>query len=38
MNRNLNIKIAYWYYELGMTQDEIAKRLKKEIKTAIGKS
>ena len=27
MNRNLNIKIAYWYYELGMTQDEIAKRL-----------
>lgn len=27
MNRNINIKIAYWYYELGMTQDEIAKRL-----------
>lgn len=27
MNRNLNIKIAYWYYGLGMTQDEIAKRL-----------
>ncbi len=27
MNRNLYIKIAYWYYELGMTQDEIAKRL-----------
>lgn len=27
MNRNLNIKIAYWYYTLGMTQDEIAKRL-----------
>ena len=27
MNRNLNVKIAYWYYELGMTQDEIAKRL-----------
>ncbi|MDY5986220.1 sugar-binding transcriptional regulator [Sporofaciens sp. SGI.106] len=27
MKRNLNIKIAYWYYTLGMTQDEIAKRL-----------
>lgn len=27
MNRNLYIKIAYWYYTLGMTQDEIAKRL-----------
>ena len=27
MNRNINIKIAYWYYGLGMTQDEIAKRL-----------
>lgn len=27
MNRNLYIKIAYWYYDLGMTQDEIAKRL-----------
>ena len=27
MKRNLNIKIAYWYYTLGMTQDEISKRL-----------
>ena len=27
MKRNLYIKIAYWYYTLGMTQDEIAKRL-----------
>ncbi|MGI6095250.1 MAG: sugar-binding transcriptional regulator [Lachnospiraceae bacterium] len=27
MDRNLNIKIAYWYFTLGMTQDEIAKRL-----------
>lgn len=27
MERNLNVKIAYWYYTLGMTQDEIAKRL-----------
>ncbi len=27
MNRNLNIKIAYWYYILELTQDEIAKRL-----------
>lgn len=27
MNRNLYVKIAYWYYTLGMTQDEIAKRL-----------
>lgn len=25
--RNLYIKIAHWYYTLGMTQDEIAKRL-----------
>lgn len=27
MKRNLYVKIAYWYYTLGMTQDEIAKRL-----------
>ena len=27
MKGNLYIKIAYWYYTLGMTQDEIAKRL-----------
>lgn len=27
MKRNLNIKIAYWYYVLGLTQDEIARRL-----------
>lgn len=27
MERNLYVKIAYWYYTLGMTQDEIAKRL-----------
>ncbi len=27
MNRNLYVKIAYWYHTLGMTQDEIAKRL-----------
>ena len=27
MRRNLNVKIAYWYHTLGMTQDEIAKRL-----------
>ena len=27
MNRNIYIKIAYWYYVLGLTQDEIAKRL-----------
>lgn len=27
MNRNLYTKIAYWYYILGLTQDEIAKRL-----------
>lgn len=27
MNRNLYTKIAYWYYVLGLTQDEIAKRL-----------
>lgn len=27
MNRNLKIKIAYWYYILELTQDEIAKRL-----------
>ena len=27
MERNLHVKIAYWYYTLGMTQDEIAKRL-----------
>lgn len=27
MNRNLYTKIAYWYYVLGQTQDEIAKRL-----------
>ncbi len=27
MKRNIYIKIAYWYYTLGMTQDEIAKRL-----------
>ena len=26
-DRNLYIKIAHWYYTLGMTQDEIAKRL-----------
>lgn len=26
-NRSLYIKIAHWYYTLGMTQDEIAKRL-----------
>lgn len=25
--KNLYIKIAHWYYTLGMTQDEIAKRL-----------
>lgn len=27
MNRNLYTKIAYWYYVLELTQDEIAKRL-----------
>lgn len=27
MRENVYIKIAYWYYTLGMTQDEIAKRL-----------
>ena len=27
MKRNLYTKIAYWYYVLGFTQDEIAKRL-----------
>lgn len=27
MKRDLHVKIAYWYYILGMTQDEIAKRL-----------
>jgi DNA-binding transcriptional regulator LsrR (DeoR family) len=27
MNRDLYIKIAFWYHALGMTQDEIAKRL-----------
>lgn len=27
MRENLYIKIAYWYYVLGLTQDEIAKRL-----------
>ena len=27
MKRNLEIKIAYWYYTLGLTQDEIARRL-----------
>ena len=27
MNRNLYVKIADWYHTLGMTQDEIAKRL-----------
>ena len=27
MNRNLYTKIAYWYYVLGLTQDEIARRL-----------
>lgn len=27
MNRDLYIKIAFWYYSVGMTQDEIAKRL-----------
>lgn len=27
MKRNLYTKIAYWYYVLGLTQDEIAKRL-----------
>ena len=27
MNRNVYTKIAYWYYILGLTQDEIAKRL-----------
>lgn len=27
MNRNLYIKIAYWYHTLGLTQDEIAKKL-----------
>lgn len=27
MKKNIYIKIAYWYYTLGMTQDEIAKRL-----------
>ncbi len=27
MNRNLYIKIAYWYYTLGLTQDEIARRI-----------
>ncbi len=26
-DRNLYIKIAHWYYTLGLTQDEIAKRL-----------
>ena len=26
-DKNLYIKIAHWYYTLGMTQDEIAKRL-----------
>lgn len=27
MNTDIYIKIAYWYYTLGLTQDEIAKRL-----------
>lgn len=27
MNTDVYIKIAYWYYTLGLTQDEIAKRL-----------
>ncbi len=27
MNRNIYTKIAYWYYTLELTQDEIAKRL-----------
>lgn len=27
MKRNLYTKIAYWYYVLGLTQDEIARRL-----------
>lgn len=27
MRQDVYIKIAYWYYTLGMTQDEIAKRL-----------
>ena len=27
MKENIYIKIAYWYYTLGLTQDEIAKRL-----------
>lgn len=27
MKEDIYIKIAYWYYTLGMTQDEIAKRL-----------
>ncbi len=27
MREDVYIKIAYWYYTLGMTQDEIAKRL-----------
>lgn len=27
MNRDLYVKIAFWYYSLHMTQDEIAKRL-----------
>ncbi len=26
-DRSLYIKIAHWYYTLGLTQDEIAKRL-----------
>ena len=27
MDKNIYIKIAYWYYNLGLTQDEIARRL-----------
>ena len=27
MDKNVYIKIAYWYYNLGLTQDEIARRL-----------
>lgn len=27
MKNNIYVKIAYWYYTLGLTQDEIAKRL-----------
>ena len=27
MKRNLELKVAYWYYTLGLTQDEIARRI-----------